>query len=107
VQGSKGAPARCWFRLTPSGPDGTATLDGEIDASNAHGLAIALGELADETAGRVCLDVASLDFIDAAGLRALAEVASACAERGGRLELDNLRPLHARMLAACGDLELV
>jgi anti-anti-sigma factor len=100
------APAT-WFHLDPAAFVGMATLEGEVDASNAHELAVELEELADRAGWCICLDVADLDFIDAAGLRVLAEVAVACAERGGRLELDNPRPLHARMLARCGDIGLV
>jgi anti-anti-sigma factor len=59
-------------------------MSGEIDVSNARDVARALGAARDRAPGDVHVDMAAVEFIDVAGLRAFSRAATDLHE-GGRL----------------------
>jgi anti-anti-sigma factor len=85
------------FRLV-AGDDGAWELSGEVDAMTLEPLATALGAAA--AAGEPCVvDVAGLEFVDVAGMRAIARIAGS---RGTGLALRGTRPSLRRYWALAG-----
>lgn len=89
------------LRVVPSSDsDGLRVqLRGELDRATAGRLVEIVGALAVPGTARVRLDLADLDFIDAAGLAALLQIHTSLHRHGGRLRLVRARPLLRRMLA--------
>jgi anti-anti-sigma factor len=75
-------------------PGGTVVgLTGELDLATAGHLPRFVGALAPEDCRWVHLDLAGLDFIDAAGLTALLRAGAVVEERSGRMTVGRPRPL--------------
>jgi len=72
----------------------TASLVGELDMV---GVGLFLDTLA-QIDGDVDVDCSELEFIDAAGLRALLDARNRCASRGAQLVVVNPRPFLLRLL---------
>lgn len=77
-------------------------LGGELDIATAEHLIGVAGGLADADLQPLCLDLSELEFVDAAGLRAVLVVRRLVDARGGRLVLTGLRPLARRLLEITG-----
>ncbi|HEY6749546.1 MAG TPA: STAS domain-containing protein [Mycobacteriales bacterium] len=76
------------------GPDGTVVLlTGELDLATAGDLPRFVAALAPEDCRSVHLDLAGLDFIDAAGLTALVRAHAVVAQRSGRMTVGRPQPL--------------
>lgn len=88
------------MEIAAAGP-GALRLSGEVDVSNVPSLSSALRSMA---GGRdaVLLDLASLEFIDVAGMRAIQRTAQGLAARGGELMVLSPRPIVARMITMMG-----
>jgi anti-anti-sigma factor len=83
-------------------------VDGELDSSTARAFTVQLAGAAGAGAGPdVLLDLGRLYRLDADGLLALAEAASALARRGRRLALACVRPRVREFLAFSGAEALV
>lgn len=96
------APAVLHVSRVP-GPYGLhLRLAGELDIATAGDLREAITVLSARDLANLCLDLTDLDFLDAAGLRALLATHRLVTEHGGRLVLTGLRPLTRRMLRITG-----
>lgn len=85
-------PARC--------PEGISLrLAGEMDVATAGRLVELARTLSEQDVRRVRLDLAELDFIDAAGLGALVQTRTHVLDHGGQLTLHGVRPFLHRLLA--------
>jgi anti-anti-sigma factor len=73
-------------------------LHGELDAASAPGLRRLMTDLG-ASGSPVVLDLSALDFVDLAGLRA---VASCCEQGAGRLEVCGVSPFLARVVRLAG-----
>jgi anti-sigma B factor antagonist len=74
-------------------------LAGEMDIATADRLVEMARTLSDQDVRHVRLDVAELQFIDAAGLSALVQTRTHVLGHGGRLILHGVRPFLHRLLA--------
>jgi anti-anti-sigma factor len=88
------------MEIAAAGP-GALRLSGEVDVSNVPSLTSALRSTA-EGRTALLLDVAALDFIDVAGMRAIQRSALALAARGGELTMLAPQPPVRRMIALMG-----
>lgn len=88
------------MEIAAAGP-GALRLSGEVDVTNVPSLSSALRSTAEGRAA-VLLDLAALEFIDIAGLRAIERAAEGLAARGGELTMLSPRPVVARMVAMMG-----
>jgi anti-anti-sigma factor len=88
------------MEIAAAGP-GALRLSGEVDVSNVPSLSSALRSTA-EGRTALLLDVAALDFIDVAGMRAIQRSALALAARGGELTMLAPQPPVRRMIAMMG-----
>lgn len=80
-----------------------ATVGGELDLGNASALQAKLAdELREAEATDVDLDLARVAFIDSSGLAALAGLAQAARDRGGRVRLVDASPLVRRIVGIAG-----
>lgn len=86
--------------VSRSGP-GAVVISGEVDASNAGAMARAL-ETVVEAQDALLMDLRELEFIDAAGLRAIHETARRLNARGGELVLLSPPAVMRRMLPVLG-----
>jgi anti-sigma B factor antagonist len=77
-------------------------LDGDLDRNNASALTAAVIRSAPLPADRLVLDLDGLTFIDAGGLRALADVARRARRQGRTLQLDNPSDHVVRVLRLTG-----
>lgn len=77
-------------------------LVGEIDVSNHEILACALRAAADRTSGTMRLDLSQVDFLGAAGCRALHDGTSRFRDQGGRVLLIGPEPRIERVLRLTG-----
>ena len=84
---------------------GVVNVSGELDASTAPRLAVALDRLADD-GGVVCVDVSRLDFCGAAGINVLARIGRTLGT-GGRLVIYDAPPNVARVIEITGLDQLV
>jgi len=73
--------------VTRSGDTAVVTVTGELDLATAEGLRARLVQVedGDPPPATVVLDVAGLDFIDAAGIAVLLSAQRSVAARGGQL----------------------
>jgi anti-anti-sigma factor len=78
IEGAEQAP---WLRMS-----------GEVDVSNAADLERALRAARDRVDGDLHVDLAAVDFIDVAGLRALTLAARGLAGHGGLLVVHSVTP---------------
>jgi anti-anti-sigma factor len=86
-----------------AGPDrGAAELSGELDITGIDQLWQTLAALHRDGCAHVVLDLAELDFLDAAGLGVLVRGDRLFRDAGGRLELTGLRPAQRRLLELTG-----
>ncbi len=84
-------------------PDGACLeLGGELDLATAGHLVSACQSIGLPPGGLLRLDLAGLEFLDVAGLRALLAVHRATAEQGHRLRVCGPRPLVRRLFALTG-----
>jgi len=88
------------MQIAAAGP-GALRLSGEVDISNVPSLSSALRSTALGRAA-VLLDLAALEFIDVAGMRAIQRTAQGLAAGGGELMVLSPRPLVARMITMMG-----
>jgi anti-anti-sigma factor len=88
------------MEIAAAGP-GALRLSGAVDVSNVRSLSSALRATAEGRA-MLLLDLAELEFIDVAGMRAIERAAQGIAARGGELTVLSPRPLVARMIAMMG-----
>jgi anti-anti-sigma factor len=80
------------------GPDGTVVgLTGELDLATAGQLPRFVAALTPDDCRSVHLDLAGLDFIDAAGITALIRAKALVEQRSGRMTVCRPQPL-ARLL---------
>lgn len=77
------------------------TIDGELDLTSAPDLDALLTTLAG-THSRITVDCRALRFVDAAGIRTLAEAQGRLARRGGELTLRELPALARRLVQIVG-----
>ena len=77
-------------------------LGGELDIATAEHLVEVATALDPADLGRLRLDLSGLEFLDAAGLRALLRTHRLVEQHGGRLVLTGLRPLAQKILAIAG-----
>jgi anti-anti-sigma factor len=82
-------------------PD-SAELSGELDVTGVDELWAALDELVDSGCRLVTVDLADLDFLDAAGLGILVRAHCELVAAGGRLVLTGVRPAQHRLLEITG-----
>jgi anti-anti-sigma factor len=79
-------------------PDrGSVAVAGEVDASNAEDLCVALLRAARKFRSPLKVDLAGVTFMDSTGLRAFTDASGALAASGARLVLCNL-PRQVRRL---------
>jgi anti-sigma B factor antagonist len=77
--------------VTAGGPDHPGvTVAGEVDASNADRLRLALLDAAGQHDGRIEVDLAGITFMDSTGLRAIAEASAELGPDGSRFLLCNV-----------------
>lgn len=76
MQPSYSAP---YLEIDVSGPPMVITMRGELDICSAPALEACVGELDLVSVREVVLDLALLDFIDVAGVRAVFALEAACA----------------------------
>lgn len=88
------------MEIAAAGP-GALRLSGEVDVSNVPSLTSALRATADGRSALV-LDLAGLDFIDVAGMRAIRDAALGLAIRGGELAVLSPRPAVERVIGLMG-----
>jgi anti-sigma B factor antagonist len=74
-------------------------LGGELDLSSAPHLVRYCADLRLDAPGGICVDLAELEFVDAAGLGSLVQVRTALDRRGGTLHVCRPRQLVRRVLA--------
>jgi len=93
----------------PSGEGGqpgrsmTVAVIGELDIATVPRFAVRMGELARTRDLRVMvMDLSSLTFIDAGGVRALVELRSRLEEQHAELVLDGVPPQMGRLLRIIG-----
>ena len=77
-------------------------LDGDLDRNNAPALTAAVIRSASLPAARLVLDLSELSFIDAGGLRALADVARRARRHGRTLQLAHPSDHIVRVLRLTG-----
>ena len=77
-------------------------LVGELDIATAGQLGAATATLTARDLQHLCLDLTDLEFLDAAGLRALLATRALVADHGGQLVLTGVRPLARRVLEITG-----
>lgn len=78
-------------------------LGGELDIATAeHLVDVATALDPADLAGRLRLDLSGLEFLDAAGLRALLRTHRLVEQHGGQLVLTGPRPLARKILAIAG-----
>lgn len=77
-------------------------LVGELDIATADQLCGLTAALSAKDLANLCLDLTDLEFLDAAGLRALLATHTLVTGHGGRLVLTGLRPLARQMLRITG-----
>ena len=86
-----------------AGPTGgAAELSGELDISGIDQLWDTVAALHRDGHAHVVLDLAGLDFLDAAGLGALVRAERLFRADGARLVLSGVRPVHRRLLQLTG-----
>jgi anti-anti-sigma factor len=90
-----------------AGPTGgaaelSAELSGELDISGIDQLWDTVTALHRDGHAHVVLDLAGLDFLDAAGLGALVRADRLFRADGARLVLSGVRPVHRRLLQLTG-----
>lgn len=96
------APAVMHVSRVP-GPFGVhLRLAGELDIASAGRLREVTSMLSERDLANLCLDLTDLEFLDAAGLRALLATHALVTGHGGRLVLTGLRPLARRVLRITG-----
>jgi anti-sigma B factor antagonist len=78
---------------------GVASLSGRLNALSAPAAKERLKALAQETSGRLVLDLGDLAFLDSSGLAALVSGYKAAIEVGGSLKLASLVPQVAQIFA--------
>lgn len=88
------------LEIRSAGP-GALALFGEVDASNLGVVIEALGSAADED-GRLLIDMAGLEFIDFAGLRAIHAFSQEGGRNGGKLVLLSPPAIARRMIELLG-----
>jgi anti-anti-sigma factor len=97
-------PAEPQFTLSLAEEDGGRTvrisLVGEVDHSNHELLADALTDASDADAAEIVVDCRELEFIDSAGLGALADARSVAGAT--RLEVRDASPQMERLLSVVG-----
>lgn len=86
--------------VSRSGP-GAVAIAGEVDAANVSALVGALESIVDAQ-DALLMDLHELEFIDAAGLRAIHDTARRLRGRGGELVLLSPPPVVGRMLPVLG-----
>jgi anti-anti-sigma factor len=86
--------------VSRSGP-GAVVISGEVDAANVSALAHALESVVDAQ-DALLMDLRELEFIDAAGLRAIHDMARRLHARGGELVLLSPPAVVGRMLPVLG-----
>lgn len=77
-------------------------LVGELDIATADQLHKVTSALSERDLANLCLDLTDLEFLDAAGLRALLATHALVTGHGGRLVLTGLSPLGRQMLRIAG-----
>ena len=77
----------------------SVTVVGEVDASNADRLRLAILDAANQTGAKLDVDLAGVTFIDSSGLRAIADASRGLEKSGTRLLLYNLPRQVLRLLA--------
>jgi len=86
---------------------GDVSLLGAFDLMAHAELERTLMRLVDESDGQgVRLDLSGVIFLDAGTLGVLARAGRRARRRGARVVVRNLRPMHRRMLAIVGDLDI-
>lgn len=92
------------LQLTPQHDPGgtTITARGELDIATAEHLPAFVRALSDEQCAHLLLDLADLDFIDAAGLTALVRTDDLVRGRGGLMTVRGARPLVRHMVRITG-----
>ncbi|SNR26413.1 STAS domain-containing protein [Actinomadura mexicana] len=85
------------LRITAASGAPRVLLAGEVDVSNTAEVARALRAVQERASGDLHADLAGVEFMDVAGLRAFSEAARALHDRGGLLVLHGV-PLHIERL---------
>ena len=84
------------------------TVDGELDLTNATWFAGTVTDMMESLPGRrVRIDLASLRFLDAAGIRALLLCSEGAAGHGRTVTLIDPQPIVRRILAVTGLLHML
>lgn len=95
------SPSRLGVTVDSTATGHTVHLSGEIDLVNAAQLAEVFARLpVDGGLTALVVEVSALEFIDVAGLRALADAARRAAAVGGPMTLQGARPFLRRIVAA-------
>ncbi|MET9437136.1 STAS domain-containing protein [Streptomyces sp. NPDC006551] len=97
------APPVLKTAITRSGPRATVVVAGEIDIDTAAQLRHALGAALSESASRVDVDFAGVDFCDCSGLAVLLWAGRQARARGAALRVVNVTsPLVERLFHTTG-----
>ena len=88
--------------IHPATDDGAIALVGELDAATASDLADRTEALVAGAGEALVLDVADLDYLDSAGIRALLRLENRLKARAARLVLRDVAPKVHRMLRYSG-----
>jgi anti-anti-sigma factor len=83
------------------------TPSGELDLVVADDLDFTMRELASSSARHIVIDLSELDFMDAAGLRALLRARDTAAASGRTLAVVHPRPAVARIFDMTGTTDLL
>lgn len=78
------------IKLTKEGADATMAMEGRIDANNATAVQKKMLELA-KTYDSITADLADLQYISSAGLRAFESVHTEMEKKGGKFVIRNTR----------------
>ena len=78
------------IKLTKKGADATMAMEGRIDANNATAVQKKMLELA-KTYDSITADLADLQYISSAGLRAFKSVHTEMEKKGGKFVIRNTR----------------
>jgi anti-sigma B factor antagonist len=78
------------------------SISGTVDSGTAAALATSLREHAGDGGSRLVADLAGVDYMSSAGLRALLETVKEARQRGGDLRLANVQPNVLRVLDLSG-----
>ncbi|MEU8119781.1 STAS domain-containing protein [Spirillospora sp. NPDC049024] len=90
------------LRITAASGLPRVLITGEVDVSNTAAVTRALRAVQDRVPGDVHADLAGVEFMDVAGLRAFTEAAGSLHDRGGLLVLHGVPPHIERLFSLIG-----